>query len=523
MSEPAHRVEPGHGRGPLADLQAAHAADPTRRFLLWRDGEWTVDEFARQAAACARTLTAAGLERGDRVGIMSRNSAAQLAWQIGAYMAGLVEVPINADLRGPMLEHVLADSDPGRVIAQAEFVEWLEAASWPAEKTADLETVPPALTAEEYAQFEPAQPRPDDLATILYTSGTTGPSKGVMLPHGYFSNQPPAMFIEALDLGPNDVCYYILPFFHVDGHIAIAGVLQSGGTLAFTERFSVSRFWDDVEAFGATWLIGVGSVLSAVASRGVPANWDRLSVRIVYGAPIPEDAYAFFEDTLGVPLLTLYGQTESDGTAYETQASRKRGCAGKPSPYFDVEIHDDAGFALPAGEIGEIVYRPRIPNAITLGYWRRADATSEAMKDLWFHSGDRGLIDEDGFLFFKGRLTDSLRRRGENVSAYELELTIRRAEGIVDCAAVGVRDALGGEDEIKLFLVLEPDFELDADAFFAYCDESLPRYAVPRFIEVVDPSVIVRSAGTGVIQKHRLPRENGASTIDRQSLTSTTS
>jgi crotonobetaine/carnitine-CoA ligase len=520
MSEPAHRVVPGQGRGPLADLLVAHAAAPDRPFLRWREGEWTLDAFTRQAASCAQALTSAGLEHGDRMAIMSRNSAAQIAWQFGAYMAGLVEVPINAELRGPMLEHVLADSEPRRVAAQAEFAEWLGAAGWPAEDTDDLESLPPALTAEEYARFEPAQPRPGDLCTVLYTSGTTGPSKGVMLSHGYFSNLASGTFIEMADLGPEDCCYWVLPFFHVDAHVIIVAHLQSGGTLSFLPRFSISRFWEDVEAFRATWFVAVGSVLAAVASRGVPANRDRLLLNRVVAAPIPEDAYAFWEDTLGVPLLSLYGQTEADGTAFETKSSRKQFSAGRPSPYFDVEIHDPDGYALPPGGVGEIVFRPRVPNVVTRGYWRRADATSESMKDLWFHSGDTGLIDEDGFLFFKGRLTDSLRRRGENLSAYELELTIKRAEGITDCAAVAVRDELGGEDEIKVFVVLDEGTELDAAEFFAYCERSLARFAIPRFVEVVESDVIVRSPGSGVIQKHRLPAGNGRSTVDRQSIQS---
>ena len=476
--------------GPVEDLLAA---DPRRPFLRWRGGEWTVGDFTRRAKACAAALR---VEPGERVAIMSRNSAAQLAWQYGCYLAGAVEVPINADLRGPMLEHVLNDADPKLVLAQPEFHDRLDGA-------VNLEELPPD------GDFEPHPSQPGDLATILYTSGTTGPSKGVMLPYGYFSNLG-AVLAGVLELQPDDVGYFVMPFFHVDAHIVQCACLQSGSVLSFIERFSVRRFWGDVNDFGATWWFVIGSLLSAVQSAAVPAAH---GLTRAVGAPIPQSAYAFFEDGLGIRIQSMYGQTEADAPCYETSGRRKRGSAGFPCAGFDVAILDTNGVEQPAGTVGEIVYRPLSANLMTLGYWCRPEATVAATKDLWFHTGDLGVFDEEGFLFFRGRLTDSLRRRGENVSAYELEATIRGFDGIVDCAAVGVVDELGGEDEIKVFLAVDSDF--DAHAFFADCERSLPRFAVPRYAEVVDAASFVRSPGTGVIQKHRLPKENGPQTFDR--------
>lgn len=475
--------------GPVQDLLAA---DPARPFLRWRGGEWTVGEFADAAGRCAAELRARGIERGDRVAIMSRNSEWQLAWQYGVHFLGAVEVPVNADLRGPMLDHVLADSDPKLVLAQPEL----------------LADAAPLRAPEATEAAEPVDVRPDELATILYTSGTTGPSKGVMLPHGYFSNLG-AVLGGVLGLEPDDVAYFVMPFFHVDAHIVAPACLQSGSVLSFIERFSVRRFWADVVDFDATWWFVIGSILEAVRSAGVPASTGRLNRAV--GAPIPDTAYRFFEDELGIRIQSMYGQTEADAPCYETRERRKRGSAGVPCCGFDVAVVDDAGTELPAGGVGEIVYRPQHANLMTLGYWRR----DTPLRDGWFHSGDLGTFDEDGFLFFRGRMTDSLRRRGENVSAYELEATLRGAPGVDDCAAVGVRDELGGEDEIKVFVTLEDGVELDAGAFFAFCEANLPRFAVPRFVEVVEAATLVRSPGTGVIQKHRLPAENGPRTMDR--------
>jgi crotonobetaine/carnitine-CoA ligase len=478
--------------GPAADLLAA---DPERPFLRWRGGEWTVGEFARRARRCAAQLRARGVRRGDRVAIMSRNSAHQLAWQYGVYFLGAVEVPDNADLRGPMLDHVLDDCDPALIIAQDEFREAL------AGRTVH------ALDVVTHEELEPEHVAPEELATILYTSGTTGPSKGVMLPHGSFSNLG-AVLAGVLELRPEDVGYFVMPFFHVDAHIVAPACLQTGSVLSFVERFSVRRFWSDVHDFGATWWFVIGSILEAVRSAGRPASPGRLSRAV--GAPIPEAAYRFFEDELGIRIQSMYGQTEADAPCYETASRRKRGSAGFPCAGFDVAIVDEHGTELPAGSVGEIVYRPRHANLMTLGYWRREPEAGE-----WFHSGDLGTFDEDGFLFFRGRMTDSLRRRGENVSAYELEGTLRGAPGIADCAAIGVRDALGGEDEIKVFVTLQRGAELDAAAFFGFCERNLPRFAVPRYVEVVEDAMLVRSAGTGVVQKHRLPREHGPRMLDR--------
>jgi len=472
--------------GPVADLLAA---DPSRAFLRWRGGEWTVGEFTRQARRAAAALHARGIGRGDRVAIMSRNSPWQLAWQYGAHFLGAVEVPINADLRGPMLEHVLQDSDPALILAQEEF-----------DVPGAVRLEAPPVTDER----DPVATRPDELATILYTSGTTGPSKGVMLPHGYFSNLG-AVLAGVLELEPEDVGYFVMPFFHVDAHIVAPACLQSGSTLSFIERFSVRRFWDDVNTFKATWWFVIGSILEAVRSAGPPATH---TLTRAVGAPIPEASYRFFEDELGIRIQSMYGQTEADAPCYETATRRRRGSAGFSCAGFDVKLLDGEA-EVPTGGIGEIVYKPNHRNLMTLGYWKR-----EPLEGEWFRSGDLGQFDEDGFLFFKGRITDSLRRRGENVSAYELEATLRGAPGIADCAAIGVKDELGGEDEIKVFVTLaQPGF--DAEAFFAYAERNLPRFAVPRFVEVIDDSLLVRSAGTGVVQKHRLPREHGAQTLDR--------
>lgn len=503
-------------RSPVAELIRAEQQNAERLLLRWADGELSVREFASLARRCARDLqTRFGLTAGDRVAIVGRNSVLRLAWQYGAYWIGVVEVSVNYELKGPMLAHILTDSDPMLILADPDLITELAdyvgtEDTWP---LIDPHTEASSVDAAELDEHERAI-RADELATILYTSGTTGPSKGVMLPRAYFANHADSVR-ETLGLAEGDVGYFVLPFFHVDAHIVFPAVIASGSALAFNQRFSVSRFWSEVEEFGCTWAFVIGSVLSAVATVPHPEP-ATIALKRFLGAPIPGDAYEFFEDALGITILSMYGQTEADGPTFERFDRRRRGSAGIVCDGFELAILDSAGQPVSTGEVGEICHRPRFPNMIMIGYWNRPEATVESWKHLWFHTGDLGRIDQDGYLFYCGRLTDSLRRRGENISAYELEAVLREAPGVVEAAAIPVIDELGGEDEIKVVISHSENSAFDAALFFAYCEGALPRFAVPRFVEVVDPHIFVRSVGTGVIQKHRLPHTvSGHAVIDR--------
>ncbi|WP_433229111.1 class I adenylate-forming enzyme family protein [Actinomadura formosensis] len=495
--------------GPLADLAAARRRWPDRPLLRWAGGEWTVAQFASAVRSAAAELRGLGVRPGERVAIMAGNSARMLAVQYAVWSLGAVEVAVNSELRGRFLRHVLTDSDPALVVADARFHELLSDCVAP-ERIADLAII--RLDRETAAEFQPA-PAAGALASLLYTSGTTGPSKGVMLPHGYFSNFG-AVLSRVLDIGPADTGFFTMPFFHVDAHIAVPLCLQTGSALAFAPRFSVSTFWADAERFGVTWFGAVGSMLSALITRGRPPAAVLGRLRTILAAPVPAAAFEFFEDDLGVRVLQMYGQTEADGPLYSTPEHRRRGAAGWSCAGFDVRVAAPDGTEVGVGEAGELQTRPRYPNMITLGYWRRPEATVEAFRDLWFRTGDLVHQDADGFIWYRGRLTDSLRRRGENISAFELEDTVRGAPGVRECAALAVRDELGGEDDIKLVLVLDAGASFDPVSFRDFCARSLPRFARPRYVEVVPESAIVRGPGTGAIQKHLLPAGITADTID---------
>jgi carnitine-CoA ligase len=502
-------------RSVISALREAEAHRPRSVLLRWRGGQATVAEFAATARSVANGLRALGVQVGDRVGVLASNSERFVALWYGIYLAGAIEVPVNADLRGPMLDHVLQDSEPAFLLAEPEFLERVRAVARPDLRVIELR--PETFEAWRGAPaIDYADPRPGDLATIMYTSGTTGPSKGVMLSHGYYPSLG-NVWRTAQRWDAGDVLYFVLPHFHIDSHVVFAGALAAGATFAAIRRFSASRFWDDVAEFRATWFLAVGFMVAAVARQPAPER-GRTTLRRAVAAPIPVEAYEYFEDRLGIPLYEVYGQTEADGVSFSTPERRRRGSAGWPCAGYEVVILGPDGERLPPRAAGEIAYRPPAAHMVLQGYWRREAATVQSFRDLWFHSGDLGHLDEDGFLWFLGRMRDVLRRRGENISAFELETTVRAAPGIADCAAVPVRDALGGEDEVKVFLALDGSGAFDAAGFFRYCEKNLARFAIPRFVEIVDGSLFVRSPGTGSIQKHLLPAHNGPHTIDRLAL-----
>ncbi|GAB3681135.1 ATP-dependent acyl-CoA ligase [Saccharopolyspora tripterygii] len=468
--------------------------------------EVTVGDLVQRAREVAAVLQRRGVRPGDRVALVCDNSFERVAWMFGIWWVGAVEVSVNIELRGPMMAHVLTDSDPHLIACQRYALESIGAASDVEVVVIDdvpVEPVAPEVADELDAIYGSAQP--DDLATILYTSGTTGPSKGVMLPRAYFSNLA-RIWSDEMGFREGDVGYFPLPFFHVDAHVLITAAIQTGGVLAFRSRFSVSGFFDDVRDFGATWTLVVGSMLSMLAQGELPERGSLPLTRILC-APVPDVGYDVFEDRLGIPILTLFGQTECDAIAMGGVRARRRGSAGRPHPAIDVRIVDEHDRELPVGQVGEIVFRPRQPHLCALAYWRRAEATVAAWRNLLFHTGDSGHLDEDGFLYFDGRRTDSFRRRGENISAWELEHSMSAAEGVRECIAVAVPDEHGGEDELKVFVIPEHGRAVDSAEFVAYCRSVLPAFAVPRYVVVTDGTEFVRSPGTGVVQKHLVSRD----------------
>jgi crotonobetaine/carnitine-CoA ligase len=264
--------------------------------------------------------------------------------------------------------------------------------------------------------------------------------------------------------------------------------LLSGGRLSLGRRFSVRNFWDEVRASDATYFSYLGTMLSLLYAAP-PRDDDRdHPARIGCGAGVPPAIHLDFERRFGVRLVEMYGMTEALGIAMSSVDHHRIGSVGKPTPELDVQLVDADDSPVPTGEVGELVLRPREPNTVMSGYWGKPEATVAAWRNLWFHTGDRMRADADGFLYYVGRLKDSIRRRGENVSAWEVELALCRHPDVLEAAAIGVASELGEED-VAALVVPRDGQTIDPRALHAFLQNDLPRFAVPRYIEVVDELV----------------------------------
>lgn len=322
------------------------------------------------------------------------------------------------------------------------------------------------------------------------------------------------LWAQMMGLCPADRLHFAQPLFHADGHIAVAAAVASRSTLVLAPRFRASRFWQEVRQNRVTVAMSTGAALAALAHRRPSREEAGAGPLRIWGGPVPAIAYEILEDRLGVQLYEVYGQTEADSVVFSTPQHRRRGSCGTPCGLYDVAVVDGDGTTVAPGAEGEIAYRPRRGNLLFLGYWRNDAATVRQWRDLWHRSGDRGVLDGDGYLWFRGRLGDSIRHRGENVPVFELEELVRRCPGVADCAAVAVPDEIGVEDDIKLYLTTRPGQAFDPAALLAFCREHLPKYAIPRYVQVVEEHELDRAPGNGTILKRTLPRAAGDRSID---------
>lgn len=456
----------------------------------------TFAEAFLESARLATALEEIGIRSGDLVGTLMGNGVEILMTWFATAQLGAVEVPINPAFRGASLEYLLNHSGLRVLVVDAERLEALARLEGRLES---LETV--ILTAGDadlpwqtfryqdlIAAAEPVE-RPDvgssALMAVMYTSGTTGHPKGVMESHRCAMHWG-ANYAKYMSVGPEDTNYLFPPLFHAMSQLLGAvPALLTRSRIAVGAGFSASRFWDDCRRDGVTLFNFTGGVLSFLWKQPPRENDAENPVTRALGVPIPDDLYPGFEERFGVTLLPPFGTSESSVVCYSRPGEVRRGSSGRPIPEYDVGIVDDAGAHVPAGVIGEIVTRPKHPDSMMRGYFKQPDVTVAAFRDLWYHTGDLGRLDEDGYLYFVDRKKDAIRRRGENISSFEIERVVDRLPAVLESAAVGVPSE-HGEEEVKLAVVLQPDGALTADELWAYCDEELPAFMVPRYLEFRD-------------------------------------
>ncbi len=489
----------------------------------------TYGEVDARANALARAFADLGVAKGDRVVSIFDTSMDVLICWFAINKLGAIWVPINTAYRGEFLRHQLGDSGARIAICDPHYLERLtEIADLLPDLTlilcrgdgpfADCTIPIQALDAYRGGDRSPLPivVEPADLACLIYTSGTTGPSKGCMISHNYMCMQGRQQ-LRAVPTTREDISWTPLPLFHAAAITIVLGALVSGHRIAVCPRFSVSGFWDDIEASGATNAQLMAAIFSLVAHAPDSDAMHRCrgQLQMIYGQPISPDVRVIWKKRFGVPIVSswAYGQTEGvrltmvlpDETPPET-------CAGRVSDEFEMMIVDGDDQPLPDGQVGEIVYRPREANIMFEGYWQRPADTQKAWRNLWMHSGDLGRI-EGGYLFFADRAKDYLRSRGENVSSFEVERVYSGHPAIAEVAvhATGAQDA---EDEIKVTIVLNKEVSITEHELCLWSIDNLPHFAVPRFYEFRHELI---KNPTGRVLKYRL-RDEGVTpaTWDRE-------
>ncbi|HUA70355.1 MAG TPA: AMP-binding protein [Solirubrobacteraceae bacterium] len=497
---------------------------PERVAAFADDGTLTNAEVVQRAARIARGLRRLGVSPGDRVATMLPSSAAYLSVWHGIVWAGAVDVPVNTELKGTFLVHVLRDSGARVLVTEGRWVERLRGSELP-----DLEHLvvvgpltseaPVAVTAIGELLAEDPAPvsarEEPDLAHILYTSGTTGASKGVMCSHRSFGWLLQG-YIQRLGLGFDDVGYSMFPLFHQMGRAAMVGTCAwVGAPVVLRARFSAGGFWEDIRATGSTFFGYFGAVILFLW-RQPPRPDDAYNpARVAFGASAPPELVEPWEERFGIHLAEVYGSTELGLVAISSPAERRRGTMGQPVGHLEIGVHDERDRPVAPGVKGEIVARPREPHAMFDGYWGAPEQTLAAFRNLWFHSGDSGSLDGDGYLTFSDRMGDAIRRRGQQISSFEVEEAVRGHPLIVECAAYPVPSE-HGDHEVMIAVVVEPDAEFDASSFFDELIPVMPRFALPRYVRVM-PSL--PQTPTQRVQKYKLRAEGiTTDTFDRELL-----
>jgi carnitine-CoA ligase len=503
----------------MLERQAAHYGD--RELISCGEDSWSFRDARDIAAGRGASLRAAGVSAGDRVAILCSNRLEILEIILGCGWIGAIAVPINTAAMGPQIGYYLSNSGACLFAIEAQFVERLAHVTEGMESlrviwviggdaqpsAASMEAMPPRGDAIAAAPINPG-----DTLAIIYTSGTTGPSKGVMCPHAQYYWWG-VNSLRLLGVRSDDVLCTTLPLFHINALNTFAQALLSGGRMVIEPRFSASGFWPAMIHNEATVIYLLGAMVPILLAGEARANERAHKVRTGLGPGVPAELGATFTARTGVQLLEGYGSTETNFVIGASPETQKPGTMGRVADGFQARVVDSQDNELPPGEAGELVLRADEPFAFASGYFGMPEKTIEAWRNLWFHTGDRVIRDESGYFRFVDRLKDAIRRRGENISSYEVEQVLLAHPDIDIVAVFPARSELA-EDEVMAAIVTRSGASIAPGDLMQFCATRLPYFAVPRFVDFVAD---LPRTENGKVRKYEL-RERGvtASTWDRE-------
>lgn len=479
----------------LSDLPRRLAeSDPTQEVLRDVSGRaWTALELWQRVSDLANGLAQLNLEAGSRIAAMLENGPEIIELYFAVPLAGHIFVPLNTAWRGVSLTHILSDSEPAVVVTTAGRSAVIEKALATAGIDASLTIVADAsvkahTTSDYEALFTAGSPpatstSPQDLAMLLYTSGTTGPSKANMLTHRSCLWMGAAVS-ETVGYRAGQTVHSCLPLFHANALLCgLTGALMRGATFAVSPRFTASGFWHEVKEVRADHTAMVGSMIPLLLAQE-PSTQDRdHNLKVAYCAPMPERV-GEFETRFGLKCASTYGLTDANVVTVRPPDDSGVPSCGVAADDWELRLVDAEGNTVDQGSVGELWARPKIAGISSQGYWRNPYATVQLWRGLWANTGDLLRQDEAGRYHFVDRKKDAIRKGGENVSSAEVEEAILAFPGVREAAVFAVPSALS-EDDVMVALVPQQEASLNFESLFEHAMRELPFYAVPRYIRLV--------------------------------------
>lgn len=482
-----------------AILEERARRDPEHSYMIWDGGRLTVGELYEKSTRLANSMLAMGLKKGDLAAFMLDQHAEHVIALFACAQIGVVRTSVNVNAKGDYLALLLGDARPAAIFAETAYRDVL---------TAGLAAIPgahliwndggaeglAALIAAGENTPPPVTPDTDEPMVLSYTSGTTGAPKK-------FTRSDRVVQIGSIsclmigDIGAGDVLLFWEPLYHGAGHQTVFAAILEQVTLAMVPRFSASRFWDQARRFAATRIHYIGGILPILLKQPARDDDRDHKVKVAWGAGCPADLAQEFTERFGVAVHEGYGLSEV-ANYVSINNDGPLGSIGRPLPWFMVRTVDDEGRDVTKGDVGEIVVKGRKPGFTSVSL----NAKRITTEDGWIKTGDLGRFDGEGYLFFTGRKSDSLRRRGENISAWEVERIVARHPAIEECALIGVDSGLGaGDDDLKLFVKLKPDEALEPLDLVKWCEDKMPYFQIPRYVAFIDefpktPSQRIRKA-----------------------------
>ena len=468
----------------LLESRAVGNGDKTYLFSETDGRRWTYREFDASVNRAANLLASRGIGKGDVVSLLMPNSAEYIIAYFACFKLGALAGPVNSLLKSEEIEYVVGNSESKLLVVNSEFLSTLENGKFPEILVFDDESTATAGCDET---LEDIDLRPEDDAIIIYTSGTTGKPKGCLLTHGNLIANA-RQIADWMGFGGSDRLLTIMPLFHMNAvSVTTMTALYAGGSTVVSPKFSASRFWQIVSDFGITSFGSVATMLSMLLQKypvGVPGGLKTGQLRFAMcgSAPVPAEVMKKFEATFNCLVIEGYGLSESTcrSTFNPPSTERRPGSCGMPIGN-EMAVFDEEDHPVPDGNLGEIVMRG--PN-ICKAYFKNDEATAKAFRGGWFHTGDIGYRDTDGFFYIADRKSDMIIRGGENIYPREIDELLYTHPAVSAAAVIGVPDELYGE-EVAAFVVLKKGETVSADDMIAYCQKSLADYKCPKKIHFV--------------------------------------